>query len=113
VTVNLEAPPPSPDAYVDMGPVEPSHYQGLWELRQGLQQEQQQQDEEEEEQPFFMELVNVLSYILLCFCSHVATGLCSLCPEVRTFRREREKERERDSCYNLPQILKFICSIEE
>jgi hypothetical protein len=62
VTVDLEAPPPSPDAYVDMGPVEPSHYQGLWELRQGLQLEQQDEEEEEEQQPFDMELVNVFQY---------------------------------------------------
>jgi hypothetical protein len=71
VTVDLEAPPPSPNAYVDMGPVEPSHYQGLWELRQGLQQEQQQQDAEEEEpQPFLMELVSALDRCATLFLAH-------------------------------------------
>ncbi len=64
VVADVEAPPPSPDAYVDMGPVEPSHYQGLWEHRRGLQQEQQD-EEEEEPQPFLMELVSSSIYILL------------------------------------------------
>jgi hypothetical protein len=71
VTVDLEAPPPSPDAYVDMGPVEPSHYQGLWEARQGRHQDQDLQ-EEEEEQPFIMELVRVSSIYCSDFCSHAA-----------------------------------------
>jgi hypothetical protein len=66
VTVALEAPLPSPDVYVDMGPVEPSHYQGLLELRQGLQQEQQQQDEQEEEPAFFMDAVSTLSIPATC-----------------------------------------------
>ncbi len=89
-------PPPSPDAYVDMGPVGTSHYQGLWELRRGLQQEQQQQqdDEEEEPQPFLMELVSVSTLYISLSCSHTAVRLCSLCSEVRIFRRERERERE-------------------
>ncbi len=63
----MEAPPPSPNAYVDMGPVDTSHYQGLWELRRDLQQDQQQDDEEEELQPFLMELVSASIYILFCF----------------------------------------------
>jgi len=78
VTVDLEAPPPSPDAYVDMGPVEPSHYQGLWELRRGLQLEQQDEEEEEEEQQsFVMELVSVFN---ITICSDVTLMLLSWCP---------------------------------
>ncbi len=77
VVADVEAPPPSPDAYVDMGPVEPSHYQGLWELRQGLQQEHQQQDAEEEEpQPFLMELVSVFN---IANCSDAAPTLFLSC----------------------------------
>jgi hypothetical protein len=60
-----------------MGPVEPSHYQGLWEARQGRHQDQEQQ-EEEEEQSFIMELVRVSSiycsefaHMLLPDCAHV------------------------------------------
>jgi hypothetical protein len=80
VIVDLEAPPPSPDTYVDMGPVEPSHYQGLWELRRGLQQEQQNEEEEKEEQkPFVMELVSACSLFITLFCSRAAIRLCSLC----------------------------------
>jgi hypothetical protein len=47
---------------VDMGPVDPSHYQGLWELRRDLQQEHQD-EEEDEPQPFLMELVSALTYV--------------------------------------------------
>jgi hypothetical protein len=42
--------------------VEPSHYQGLWELRRGLQLEQQDEEEEEEQQPFVMDLVSAFQY---------------------------------------------------
>jgi hypothetical protein len=77
VTVDLEAPPPSPDAYVDMGPVEPSHYQGLWELRRGLQLEQQDVEEEEEQQSFVMELVSIFN---ITICSDVTLMLLSWCP---------------------------------
>ena len=113
VTVDLEAPPPSPDAYVDMGPVEPSHYQGLLELRQGRQQEQQQQNEEEgEEQPFAMELVSACFLYIAPFCSHAATRLCSLCLEVRLFRTESKRESEVPA-FILLWTLKFICSIGE
>ncbi len=66
----MEAPPPSPDAYVDMGPVEASHYQGLWEVRRGLQQEQQQQSEEEE-QPFAMELVSISTIHVALIFAHM------------------------------------------
>ena len=60
-----------------MGLVEPSHYQGLWELRRGLQQEQQDEEEEEEEQqPFDMELVSVFNIIN---CSDVAHTLLLSC----------------------------------
>ena len=63
-----------------MGPVEPSHYQGLWELRRGLQQEQQNEEEEEEEQqPFVMELVSACPFYITLLCSRAATRLCSLC----------------------------------
>ncbi len=116
--MDLEAPPPSPDAYVDMGPVDTSHYQGLWELRRGLQQDQQQQDDEEEElQPFLMELVSALITYTILSCSHAVVRLCSLLSEVKAFleerARKRERERERDSCFNLLPILKFIYSIGE
>ena len=85
----MEAPPPSPDAYVDMGPVEPSHYQGLWELRQGLQQDQQQDEEEEDPQPFLMELVSALTYVLLCF-AHMLLSECARCfSRGKSFRMER------------------------
>ncbi len=74
--------------------MELSHYQGLWELRQGRQQEQQQQNgEEEEEQPFAMELVSACFLYITPPCSHAATRLCSLCLEVRVFRTEKQ-ERE-------------------
>jgi hypothetical protein len=77
-----------------MGPVDTSHYQGLGELRQGRQQELQQQNEEEEEeqQPFAMELVSACSLYITLLCSHAATRLCSLCPEVRIFRIESKRE---------------------
>ena len=77
MTVDLEAPPPSPNAYVDMGPVDPSHYQGLWELRRDLQQEHQD-EEEDEPQPFLMELVSASIYILLCF-AHMLLSECARC----------------------------------
>jgi hypothetical protein len=85
----VEAPPPSPDAYVDMGPVEPSHYQGLWELRQGLQQDQQQDEEEEDPQPFLMELVSASIYVLFCF-AHMLLSECARCfSRGKSFRTER------------------------
>ena len=88
VVADVEAPPPSPDAYVDMGPVEPSHYQGLWELRQGLQQEHQD-EEEDEPQPFLMELVSALTYVLLCF-AHMLLSECARCfSRGKSFRMER------------------------
>ena len=62
---------------MDMGPVEPSHYQGLWELRRGLQLEQQEEEEEEEQQSFVMELVSVFN---ITICSDVTLMLLSWCP---------------------------------
>ncbi len=103
--MDLEAPPPSPDAYVDMGPVDTSHYQGLWELRRGLQQDQQQDNEEEEPQPFLMELVSTSTYILLCFAR-------MLLSEVRV-SGWKDKVQERDFCFNVLRLLKFIYSIGE
>ena len=80
----MEAPPPSPDAYVDMGPVDPSHYQGLWELRRDLQQDQQQDDEEEEPRPFLMELVSAsIICAALAFALMLLLGIAHLvlwCP---------------------------------
>ena len=111
MTVDLEAPPPSPNAYVDMGPVDPSHYQGLWELRQGLQQDQQQDEEEEDPQPFLMELVSASIYVLLCF-AHVLLQDCAHCVRGKSFQ-DRGQERECTSGFNLLRTLKFICSIGE
>jgi len=107
----VEAPPPSPDAYVDMGPVEPSHYQGLWEARQGRHQDQEQQ-EEEEEQSFIMELVSTCFLYITPLCSYAATRLCSLCLEVRVFRTESKRESVVPA-FILLRTLKFICSIGE
>jgi hypothetical protein len=59
-----------------MGPVEPSHYQGLWELRRGLQLEQQDVEEEEEQQSFVMELVSNFDFTI---CSDVTLMLLSWC----------------------------------
>jgi hypothetical protein len=50
VTVDLEAPPPSPSDYVDMGPVSPNHYLQL-----------QDHLEEEQESAFFLDAVSTLS----------------------------------------------------
>jgi hypothetical protein len=50
VTVHLEAPPPSPSDYVDMGPVSPNHYLRL-----------QDHLEEEQESAFFLDAVSTLS----------------------------------------------------
>ena len=92
----MEAPPPSPGSYVDMGPVDASHYQGLWELRQGLQQDQQQDEEEEDPQPFLMELVSALTYVLLCF-AHMLLSECARCfSRGKSFRMEKERERVRE-----------------
>jgi hypothetical protein len=55
VAAVMEAPPPSPDAYVAMGPVDPSHYLGL--------REEQGDQQEEEEPTFFMDAVSI--FILL------------------------------------------------
>jgi hypothetical protein len=50
----MEAPPPSPGDYVDMGPVSPNHYLRL-------------QDHSEEEEPtFFMDAVSTLSIPAAC-----------------------------------------------
>ena len=95
VVADVEAPPPSPDAYVDMGPVDPSHYQGLWELRRDLQQEHQD-EEEDEPQPFLMELVSALTYVLLCF-AHMLLSECARCfSRGKSFRMEREKKCKRE-----------------
>jgi hypothetical protein len=106
--VDLEAPPPSPDAYVDMWPVDTSHYQGLW----GLQQDQQQDDEEEEPQPFLMELVSASTSYITLSCPHAAVIVCSLFAEVRG-SGWKDKEQERDFCFNVFLFLKFIYSIGE
>jgi hypothetical protein len=96
-----------------MGPVDPSHYQGLLELRQGRQQEQQQQnEEEEEEQPFVLELVSTCFLYITPLCSYAATRLCSLCLEVRVFRTESKRESVVPA-FILLRTLKFICSIGE
>jgi hypothetical protein len=50
VDVELEAPPPSPGDYVDMGPVSPNHYLQL-----------QDHLEEEQESAFFLDAVSTLS----------------------------------------------------
>jgi hypothetical protein len=93
--------------------VDPSHYQGLLELRQGRQQEQQQQnEEEEEEQPFFLELVSTCFLYITPLCSYAATRLCSLCLEVRVFRTESKRESVVPA-FILLRTLKFICSIGE
>ncbi len=47
VTVELEAPPPSPGDYVDMGPVSPNHYLQL-----------QDHLDEEQESAFFLDAVS-------------------------------------------------------
>ncbi len=48
--MELEAPPPSPGDYVDMGPVSPNHYLQL-----------QDHLEEEQESAFFLDAVSTLS----------------------------------------------------
>ncbi len=92
--------------------MDPSHYQGLLELRQGRQQEQQQQnEEEEEEQPFVMELVSTCFLYITPLCSYAATRLCSLC--CKSFQ-DREQERECGSCFHLasnPEIYLFYWRI--
>ena len=80
-----------------MGPVDASHYQGLWELRRELQQEQQQQgeEEEEEEQPFAMELVSISTYMLLWLlltCCSLTFLIGSSGFQGKDFQ-EKEKER--------------------
>jgi len=50
VNVELEAPPPSPSVYMDMGSVSPGHYLQL-----------QDQQEEEEESVVFMDAVSTPS----------------------------------------------------
>ena len=50
MNVELEAPPPSPSAYMDMGSVSPGHYLQL-----------QDQQEEEEESVVFMDAVSTSS----------------------------------------------------
>jgi hypothetical protein len=76
-----------------MGPVDPSHYQWLWELRRGLQPDQQQQEEEEEEQPFVMDAVSTLSIHAACtllFLYPYKQLLSQLCIG-KIFRREKMK----------------------
>jgi hypothetical protein len=50
VTVDLEVPPPSPNDYVDMGPVSPNHYLQL-----------QDHLDDEQESAFFLDPVSTLS----------------------------------------------------
>ncbi len=50
--MELEAPPPSPGDYVDMGPVSPNHYLQL-----------QDHLEEEQESAFFLDAVSTLSIL--------------------------------------------------
>jgi hypothetical protein len=52
--VELEAPPPSPGDYVDMGPVSPNHYLQL-----------QDHLDEEQESAFFLDAVSTLSILAI------------------------------------------------
>jgi hypothetical protein len=54
VDVELEAPPPSPGDYVDMGPVSPNHYLQL-----------QDHLDEEQESAFFLDAVSTLSILAI------------------------------------------------
>ncbi len=52
--MELEAPPPSPGDYVDMGPVSPNHYLQL-----------QDHLDEEQESAFFLDAVSTLSILAI------------------------------------------------
>ncbi len=54
MNVELEAPPPSPGDYVDMGPVSPNHYLQL-----------QDHLDEEQESAFFLDAVSTLSILAI------------------------------------------------
>jgi hypothetical protein len=71
VDVELEAPPPSPGDYVDMGPVSPNHYLQL-----------QDHLEEEQESAFFLDAVSTLSvpanFLILLYLSSLKQMLFRL-----------------------------------